>query len=137
MVWEAARAKSCNTVTTGVSDEEFERLRNSRAHQNGENTGTALSVILPLPGGKVKTLQLVTKTRAANRGLMIAERFLGKGYSEIAPGVFRSADGLRQFRMTTADILGSHGNIGPHFNFEIFAPNNLRTPIKNYHMPIR
>ena len=89
-----------------------------------------------MPGpGKLKALQLVTKSRTANRGLAIAERFLGKGYTEIAPGVYRSADGLRQFRMTTADILGTHGKIGPHFNFEIL--NSSGNVVKNYHMPIR
>jgi RHS repeat-associated protein len=35
--------------------------------------------------------------------LSAAEQWLGPGYSEIAPGVYRSADGLRQFRMTTSD----------------------------------
>jgi hypothetical protein len=35
---------------------------------------------------------------------MNAQRFLGPGYKEIAPGVFRSGNGLRQFRMTDNDI---------------------------------
>lgn len=47
---------------------------------------------------------------------------MGAGYKEIAPGVFRSADGARQFRMTNADILGRHGDIGSHVHFE--ALNN-------------
>ena len=111
----------------------------SPEYQSGENGGLIIGMVLPLPGGKVKagvkTLQLTTKARAANRGLMIAERFLGKGYTEIAPGVYRSADGLRQFRMTTADILGKHGKIGPHFNFEIL--DKAGKVLKNYHMPIK
>ena len=44
--------------------------------------------------------------------------FFGEGYKEIAPGVFRSKDGLRQVRMTDADITGSHAG-GAHMNFEI------------------
>ena len=80
-----------------------------------------------------KTLQLTSKARTAERRLEIGERFLGAGYKEIAPGVFRSTDGLRQFRMTDSDILDKI----PHFNFEVFSPNNLKTSIKNYHMPIR
>jgi hypothetical protein len=58
----------------------------------------------------------------------------GAGYKEIAPGVFRSADGLRQFRMTDADILGSHGNIGSHVRFE--ALNEFGQVIENLHLPV-
>ena len=49
--------------------------------------------------------------------LTSAEYFLGSGYKEVAPGVFRSNDGLRQVRMTNADITGLHAG-GPHINFE-------------------
>jgi RHS repeat-associated protein len=103
------------------------------------NAGISALAIIPFGDvGKVgrlgaKTLQLTSKARTAEKGLEIGGRFLGNGYREIAPGVFRSADNLRQFRMTDSDIL----NNTPHFNFEIFGPNNLRTPIKNYHMPIK
>jgi len=54
----------------------------------------------------------------AGKALGAGQKWLGAGYKEIAPGVFRSADGLRQFRMTNADILGAHGNIGSHVHFE-------------------
>ena len=46
-----------------------------------------------------------------------AINYLGEGYSEIAPGVFRSSDSLRQFRMTDRDLLGHSGLTG-HVNFE-------------------
>jgi RHS repeat-associated protein len=113
-------------------------LRNYNNFADSE-VGSVLMVVLPLPvpSLEVKTVNLLAKTRLVNRALAIAERFLGKGYTEIAPGVFRSSDGLRQVRMTATDILGTHGNIGPHFNFEIFIPQNLRVPARNYHMPIR
>ena len=91
----------------------------------------------PAPTLPVKTIDLLAKTRTVNKALALAERFLGKGYTEIAPGVFRSADRLRQVRMTDSDILGAHGKIGPHFNFEIYIPQNLRKPVKNYHVPIK
>jgi hypothetical protein len=53
-----------------------------------------------------------------------ATRFLGDGYSEAVAGSGRyvSADGLRQVRMGSTDILGNHGG-GPHINFEVLAPN--------------
>jgi RHS repeat-associated protein len=125
-------------VTDGISD--LLDQRDSRANRNtaafaiGAGIGAVAAALLPGPG-KVKALQLVTKSRTANRGLAIAERFLGKGYTEIASGVYRSADGSRQFRMTTSDILGTHGKIGPHYNFEIL--NSSGNVVKNYHMPIR
>lgn len=50
-----------------------------------------------------------------NQGLDAAEKWLGDKYQEIAPWVFRSADNLRQFRMTDRDILDKN----PHFNFEV------------------
>ena len=53
-----------------------------------------------------------------NQALSGADDFLGAGYQEVAPGVFRSKDGLRQIRMTNSDITGAHGG-GPHMNFEI------------------
>ncbi len=63
-----------------------------------------------------------------------AEKWLGQGYREIAPGVFRSADGLRQFRMTTRDLLPTHGDIGPHVHFE--ALDALGEVIENLHLPV-
>jgi hypothetical protein len=63
-----------------------------------------------------------------------AAKWLGQGYREIAPGVFRSADGLRQFRMTTRDLLPTHGNIGPHVHFE--ALDALGEVIENLHLPV-
>jgi RHS repeat-associated protein len=47
-----------------------------------------------------------------------AERWLGEGYEEIAPGVYRSADGTRQFRMTDSDL----GAANPHVHFESVGP---------------
>ena len=65
-----------------------------------------------------------------------AEQWLGADYSEIAPGVYRSADGLRQFRMTTSDLLPTHGNLGPHVHFEIPNPAG-GPPLENLHLPIK
>jgi hypothetical protein len=53
--------------------------------------------------------------------LEFAEKWLGKGYKEIAEGVFRSADGKRQFRMTVNDLLDPRQ--GPHVHFEVIGPN--------------
>lgn len=66
--------------------------------------------------------------------LRSAERWLGAGYREIAPGVFRSADGLRQFRMTARDMLPTHGDIGPHVHFE--ALDAAGGVIENLHLAV-
>jgi hypothetical protein len=71
----------------------------------------------------------------AGTALSAGSKWLGPGYKEIAPGVFRSADGLRQFRMTEADILGSHGSIGSHVHFE--ALDNMGRVIENLRLPVK
>lgn len=50
--------------------------------------------------------------------LNTATDVLGSGYNEVAPGVFRSADGNYQVRMTDSDIAGRGTGGEPHMNFE-------------------
>ncbi len=58
-------------------------------------------------------------TMGADEALDRAQSYLGEGYDEIADGVFRSADGTRQVRMTPSDLDGSGNHAGaPHLNFE-------------------
>jgi len=52
-----------------------------------------------------------------NRALDMADNFLGPGYREVARGVFRSSDGLRQVRMTHHDLVIDPR--GAHLNFEM------------------
>lgn len=49
-----------------------------------------------------------------------AEQFLGGGYTQARPGRYLSQDGLRQVRMTDADIAPRGGQL-PHLNFETWA----------------
>lgn len=73
--------------------------------------------------------------RTVDEALAAGQRFVGEGAEELAPGVFRSVDGTRQFRMTNADISGKHGKIGPHVHFEKFdAVTGEKT--KNIHTPL-
>jgi RHS repeat-associated protein len=78
-----------------------------------------------------------TEALTINEALTAGAKWVGPGYQQLAPGVFRSADGLRQFRMTTSDILGRHGNIGPHVNFESFKAATDKIAAENLHMPIK
>lgn len=72
---------------------------------------------------------------SAQNALTQANNYLGPGAKEIAPGVFRSADGTRQFRMTNGDITGAHGDIGPHVHFESIGSDG-RTITENSHVGI-
>ena len=60
--------------------------------------------------------------------------WLGGAYDEIASGIFRSKDKLRQFRMTDRDLLPTQGNIGPHVHFE--ALDSFGNVIENLHIPV-
>ena len=62
-----------------------------------------------------------------------AEKWLGTGYREIVPGVFRSSDGSRQFRMTTSDVVARSG---PHAHLESIAPDGRRI-VENSHVRLR
>jgi RHS repeat-associated protein len=74
--------------------------------------------------------------RTVDEALTMGQRFVGEGAQEVGPGVFRSADETRQFRMTDADITGRHGKIGPHVHFEKFDPLTGEK-IKNIHTPLK
>ncbi|MFO0729836.1 MAG: RHS repeat-associated core domain-containing protein [Nitrospiraceae bacterium] len=65
--------------------------------------------------------------------LVHGEKWLGPGYREIAPGVFRSADDTRQFRMTTRDLTDPIQ--GPHVHFESIGANG-RTILESSHVTI-
>lgn len=69
----------------------------------------------------------------AENALTQAEKYLGPGYKEISPGVYRSADGTRQFRMTNSDLLDPRQ--GPHVHFEAIGPDG-RTIVENSHVTI-
>ena len=58
----------------------------------------------------------------STKALELGQEFLGKGYREVGPRRYVSADGKRVFRMGDNDILGKHGG-GPHVNFETLKPN--------------
>jgi hypothetical protein len=73
-----------------------------------------------------------------NEALDAAVNFLGPGYTELGrrgSGVFRSADGTRQFRIDKNSVLGNHAPNVPHVHFEMYAPG-ARSPFVNNHVPI-
>lgn len=70
---------------------------------------------------------------SASEALQGAERWLGEGYRELDEGVFRSADGTRQFRMTTHDL--TDAKQGAHVHFETIGPNGKT--VQNSHVTIQ
>ncbi|MFG2264766.1 putative T7SS-secreted protein [Streptomyces sp. NPDC048720] len=74
----------------------------------------------------------------ADQALNAAEKFLGDGYLEKGNGrgVFRSADGLRQFRMDPDSLRGGHWPDVPHVHFEIFDHPGAKKAVVNNHVPL-
>jgi hypothetical protein len=62
-----------------------------------------------------------------------AVKWLGDGYKEVAPGVFRSADDARQFRMTVSDLTDKKK--GTHVHFESIGPDG-RDIVENSHVRV-
>lgn len=109
------------------------------AAREGRLLAAAASGFFALPIGKGgKGLRglgdIAGGSATVEQALKGAERWLGSGYREIAPGVFRSADDARQFRMRTGDL--TDPKIGAHVHFESIAPNG-RTIVENAHVIIR
>jgi len=99
-----------------------------------EGADSALAGLMPLGSVVTSGLGNIGGGRlTAEKALEFAEKWLGKDYKEIAEGVFRSADGLRQFRMTVSDLLDPRQE--PHVHFEAISPNG-REIIENSHVGI-
>ncbi|MEP4076451.1 RHS repeat domain-containing protein [Haloferula sp.] len=76
-------------------------------------------------------------TLTADEALTAGEKFVGPGYKEIGKpgsGVFRSADGTKQFRMDNNSLQGNHAPNVPHVHLETYAPG-ARKPTVNNHIP--
>jgi hypothetical protein len=111
-----------------------------------ERTGAGISLaanfffpVLPNFGAVIRAGG--TATRNVRGGLATADealdgalRWLGDDYKEIAPGVFRSGDGSRQFRMTGSDL--TDPSLGPHIHFESIGRDG-RTIMENSHVLLR
>ena len=68
----------------------------------------------------------------------MGERWLGEGYKEIGKpgsGTYRSADGLKQFRIDRGSIEGKHPPYPRHFHLERY--NQVGKRITNNHIIIK
>lgn len=87
------------------------------------------------PGGGRDPNPSQTTSASTSQALDAAGRWLGPNYRELGrpgSGVFRSADGLRQFRMAPND-LAPHDD-DPHVHFEFFEHPNDQQPSENLHL---
>jgi hypothetical protein len=63
-------------------------------------------------------------------------KWVGKSYTQdTAKGAWRSADGLRVFRIDDTSILGKHDPWVPHFHLEEYNAAGKR--IANNHIPFQ
>ncbi|MCL2578165.1 MAG: PKD domain-containing protein [Defluviitaleaceae bacterium] len=120
--WEGTSEQYAALALNGISLVPYVPSAVSSVRSAGR-TGRAVSSVADTATPLARTARgvgtLADGTRmTTNQALDAASDFLGRGYREIAPGVFRSSDGLRQVRMTNADVLGRHAG-APHMNFEI------------------
>ena len=75
---------------------------------------------------------------STDQALKAGLKFLGSEYKEIGKnqGIFRSLDGLRQFRMDSTSLRGLHDPKIPHIHFEIFNLNKIKPEVlSNNHIP--
>ncbi len=101
----------------------------SAAYQAGGYGGLAIGVLIPGEGEALGAGDVAAGLIREQDVLGAAERWLGEGYREIAPGVFRSADDARQFRATPSDLGAAH----PHVHFESVGPGG-RGNTENAHV---
>jgi RHS repeat-associated protein len=101
----------------------------STAYQAGGYGGLATGVLIPGEGEVLGAGDLAAGAIRERDVLGSAERWLGEGYREVAPGVYRSADDARQFRATPSDL----GAAQPHVHFESVGPGG-RGNTENAHV---
>ena len=73
---------------------------------------------------------------SADEALTAGQKWLGTGYTEIGrpgSGVFRSSDGLRQFRIDNGSLAGAHKPGVPHVHLESVSSSGVVTT--NNHIP--
>ncbi len=80
----------------------------------------------PASGGRPagygrKAPETVHPPMRTNDGLEAAQRFLGPGYREVSPGRYVSADGTRQVRLGTHEVIPGQ----EHIHFETLQPNSV------------
>jgi hypothetical protein len=129
----------------------FSGLREESASHLGDGRGTPTTPLTPVVATNTVD-DVIAETASATKknitsahtltpaeALEAGQRWVGEGYSEIGKpgsGVFRSADGTKQFRMDEGSLLGNHAPNVPHVHLETYLPG-ARLPSVNNHIPCR
>ena len=106
------------------------------ANTAGRGTSVVDDVLAETAGATQRNLTS-SYTLSADEALAAGQRWVGEGYTELGKpgsGVFRSADGLRQFRIDGNSLMGNHAPGVPHVHLETYAPG-ARVPTVNNHIP--
>lgn len=107
-------------------------LHGAGTSKNQAFYGALIIGMVNLVGGATKAVVSLSTKEALEAAL----QHLGPGYVEVAPGVFKSADGTKLLRMTESELekIGNHAG-APHMNFEtektVIKPNGKETFINN------
>ncbi|MEK6733625.1 MAG: hypothetical protein AABY27_00765, partial [Pseudomonadota bacterium] len=110
-------ALSSNTGTPDPDD--WEPDRDSKNTKSKERINQVLDEI---KSSQQKDFTSKVKL-SQDEALEVGKKWLEEGYREVGrpgDGVFRSADGLRQFRIDKNSILGKHDPYEPHIHLEKF-----------------
>ncbi len=125
--WGNAPPQAGMVVATGV------------AANGAARTSSVVDDVLAETAGATQRNLTSSYTLSADEALTAGQRWVGEGYTELGKpgsGVFRSADGLRQFRMDSNSLMGNHAPGVPHVHLETYAPG-ARVPTVNNHIPFR
>jgi len=109
----------------------------SVAANTGAQTSSVVDDVLAETASATQRNLTSSYTLSADEALAAGQRWVGEGYVELGKpgsGVFRSADGLQQFRIDGNSLLGNHAPGVPHVHLETYAPG-ARVPSVNNHIP--
>ncbi len=85
--------------------------------------------------GNITSRHTLSSDEALDAGI----KFLGSDYREIGKpgsGVYRNAEGTRQFRIDNNSLEGNHSPNVPHVHLEKINPSKNK-PTTNNHIPIK
>lgn len=125
----AARSE-LQAIESALRNTELSGFNLSRLHPGNKIDDVIVETLL---SNKNVTSQFVlTSDEALEAGI----KWVGPNHSKIAPGVYRSEDKLRQFRIDSPSLDGAHRPYVPHVHFESFTPQEMNTFKTNNHVKI-
>ena len=117
-IFDGRRKQAASIVGRGIKSTKktVDSALNSASLKIGEGVKSKADVVIAETLAGKGNFTSATKLSSGEL-LQAGEKFLGPGYKEIGKlgsGVFRSADGTRQFRIDGNSLLGKHAPFEPH-----------------------